>query len=114
MSDRAVLDVEKARHPLQELCVDTFIPNDIRLGVEDGPDAGIHGIIVIILWNLNTSQLTGPNCSGKSIYLKTAALIVFMAHIGSFVPARRALVGITDKIFTRIQTRESVGKVSKS
>jgi hypothetical protein len=46
MSEKSGLDVEKARHPLQERCVGTFIPNDIKLGVDDGPDAGIRGIIV--------------------------------------------------------------------
>lgn len=56
--------------------------------------------------------LTGPNYSGKSIYLKQVALIVYMAHIGSFVPAETATIGLTDKILTRIQTRESVSKVS--
>lgn len=55
--------------------------------------------------------LTGPNYSGKSIYLKQVALIVYMAHIGSFVPAESAVIGLTDKILTRIQTRESVSKV---
>jgi len=55
--------------------------------------------------------LTGPNYSGKSVYLKQMALIVYMAHIGSFVPAQHAIVGLTDKILTRIQTRESVSKV---
>lgn len=55
--------------------------------------------------------ITGPNYSGKSIYLKQVALIVYMAHIGSFVPAESAVIGLTDKILTRIQTRESVSKV---
>ena len=54
--------------------------------------------------------LTGPNYSGKSVYLKQVALIVYMAHIGSFLPAKDAVIGLTDKILTRIQTRESVSK----
>jgi len=54
--------------------------------------------------------LTGPNYSGKSVYLKQVALIVYMAHIGSFLPAKEAVIGLTDKILTRIQTRESVSK----
>jgi DNA mismatch repair protein MSH5 len=56
-------------------------------------------------------MLTGPNYSGKSVYLKQLALIVYMAHVGCFVPAEKAVVGITDKILTRVQTRESVSKV---
>jgi hypothetical protein len=52
--------------------------------------------------------VTGPNFSGKSVYLKQVALITFMAHIGCFVPASAALIGITDKIYTRIHSRESI------
>lgn len=55
--------------------------------------------------------VTGPNYSGKSVYLKQVAIIVFMAHVGSFVPAERAKIGITDKILTRVATRESVSRV---
>lgn len=54
--------------------------------------------------------MTGPNYSGKSVYLKQNALIVYMAHIGSYVPADRATIGMTDKILTRIATRESVSR----
>ncbi len=55
-------------------------------------------------------MMTGPNYSGKSVYLKQVALIVYMAHIGCFVPADRAVIGLTDKILTRIATRETVSK----
>ena len=55
--------------------------------------------------------MTGPNFSGKSVYLKQNALIVYMAHIGSFVPAERAIIGLTDKILTRVTTRETVSKM---
>lgn len=54
--------------------------------------------------------LTGPNYSGKSVYLKQVALIVFMAHVGSFVPAMSAKIGLTDKILSRITTRETVSR----
>lgn len=54
--------------------------------------------------------MTGPNYSGKSVYLKQVALIVYMAHVGCFVPADMAVVGLTDKILTRITTRETVSK----
>ena len=54
--------------------------------------------------------LTGPNYSGKSVYLKQSALIAYMAQIGSFVPAAAAHIGITDKILTRIATRETVSR----
>ncbi len=52
--------------------------------------------------------LTGPNASGKSIYLKQIGLIVYMAQIGSFVPAKHARIGVVDGIFSRITTIESV------
>jgi DNA mismatch repair protein MSH5 len=54
--------------------------------------------------------MTGPNHSGKSVYLKQVALIVFLAHVGSYVPADHAIIGLTDKILTRISTRESMSR----
>lgn len=59
-------------------------------------------------------MMTGPNYSGKSVYLKQVALIVYMAHIGSFVPADSAKIGLTDKILTRIATRETVSKMESA
>ncbi|XP_060207306.1 DNA mismatch repair protein MSH5 isoform X10 [Lycium barbarum] len=76
------LDIRSGRHVLQEMTVDTFIPNDTKISHE--------GRINII---------TGPNYSGKSIYIKQVALIVFLSHIGSYVPADAATVGLTDRIF---------------
>lgn len=57
---------------------------------------------------------TGANASGKSVYLKQCALIPFMAQIGCFVPATSARLGIIEKVFTRIQTRESVSKMQSA
>ncbi|XP_048323614.2 DNA mismatch repair protein MSH5 isoform X7 [Ziziphus jujuba] len=76
------LDIQNGRHVLQEMTVDTFIPNDTEIH-NDG----------------RINIITGPNYSGKSIYIKQVALIVFLAHIGSFVPADAATVGLTDRIF---------------
>ena len=58
--------------------------------------------------------MTGPNYSGKSVYLKQVALIVYLAHIGSFVLADSAHIGITDRILTRISTRESVSRAQSA
>ncbi|KAI4142751.1 MAG: hypothetical protein LQ340_007240, partial [Diploschistes diacapsis] len=58
--------------------------------------------------------LTGPNYSGKSVYLKQVAIITYMAHVGSFVPAEHAVIGLTDQILTRIATRETVSKVQSA
>ncbi|KAL3035867.1 hypothetical protein AAZX31_02G274900 [Glycine max] len=80
-------------HVLQEMTVDTFIPNDTRI-LHDG----------------RINIITGPNFSGKSIYIKQVAIIVFLSHIGSFVPADSATVGLTDRIFcatgSRLMTAE--------
>ncbi|CAI9088360.1 OLC1v1022668C1 [Oldenlandia corymbosa var. corymbosa] len=77
-----LLEVRNGRHVLQEMTVDTFIPNDTKI-VDEG----------------RVNIITGPNYSGKSIYIKQVALIVFLSHIGSFVPADAAIVGLTDRIF---------------
>jgi len=61
----------------------------------------------------HVSLLTGPNNSGKTVYLRQVGLITYMAHLGSFVPAAAAKIGLTDRIMTRIQTHESVS-VQKS
>lgn len=76
---------------LEELRVDAFIENDTT--IHNGRDGAVQ-------------LLTGPNNSGKSVYLKQVAQIVFLAHIGSFVPAKAARIGLTDKILTRIQSKE--------
>ncbi|KAJ0768946.1 putative DNA mismatch repair protein MutS [Helianthus annuus] len=70
-----------ARQNNYEMTVDTFIPNDTKI-IDQG----------------NVHIITGPNYSGKSIYIKQVALIVFLAHIGSFVPADAAKVGLTDRL----------------
>eukprot|EP01135_Chromosphaera_perkinsii_P002283 Nk52_evm69s221 gene=Nk52_evmTU69s221 len=89
------IEIFHSRHPLQELSVGSFIPNDISF-VRKEKEVNI---------------VTGPNGSGKSIYLKQVPLLLIMAHIGSFIPAKSATIGgPIDKIFTRIQTRESVSK----
>ncbi|BFG29613.1 hypothetical protein CerSpe_158870 [Prunus speciosa] len=83
-----LIDIQNGRHVLQEMTVDTFVPNDTTIKNE--------GRINII---------TGPNYSGKSIYIKQVALIVFLSHIGSFVPADAATIGLTDRIFCAMGSR---------
>uniref|UniRef100_A0A3P8UH54 MutS homolog 5 n=1 Tax=Cynoglossus semilaevis TaxID=244447 RepID=A0A3P8UH54_CYNSE len=79
-------------HPLLELCSPVFVPNSFLSSESQG----------------RVKIITGPNSSGKSIYLKQVGLIVFMALIGSDVPAKEAEIGLVDAIFTRMQSRESV------
>ncbi|KAI3616291.1 dna mismatch repair protein msh5 [Moniliophthora roreri] len=115
MVEDNVIDIVQGRHPLQEMVVDTFVPNDARIcggswrpsydEDEHERNAG--------KWN-NVVVCTGANACGKSVYLKQIAMIVLMAQIGCFVPAESATLGIVDKIFTRISTRESVSKVQSA
>nr|XP_035964110.1 mutS protein homolog 5 isoform X2 [Halichoerus grypus] len=84
--------IQNGRHPLMELCARTFVPNSAECG-------GDRGRVKVI---------TGPNSSGKSIYLKQVGLITFMALVGSFVPAEEAEIGAVDAIFTRIHSCDSI------
>lgn len=112
LTDENIIDIRGGRHPLQELVVPSYIPNDCHLaGRLTGGACGSH-LVHTIEDRESPSMLvvTGPNHSGKSVYLKQVALIVFLAHIGSFVPAEHAIIGLTDKILTRISTRESMSR----
>ncbi len=83
----STIDIEEGRHPVMESVLHAnFVPNDARLA------AGEHRFIL----------LTGPNMGGKSTYLRQTGLLVIMAQIGSFVPAKSMELGIVDRIFTRI------------
>jgi DNA mismatch repair protein MutS len=86
--DESILQIQAGRHPVldQTLPPGTFVPNDVNLKPEEG-----------MLW-----LITGPNMAGKSTYIRQVALLSLMAHIGSFVPARQARIGIADRIFTRV------------
>ncbi|KAJ9602597.1 hypothetical protein H2200_012790 [Cladophialophora chaetospira] len=95
-----IIKINGGRHLLQEMVVPSFVANDTYLaGGNDGPSMLL---------------LTGPNYSGKSVYQKQVALAVYMAQIGSFLPADSATIGITDKILTRITTRETVSKTESA
>lgn len=112
MTSSNVIDIVGGRHPLQELLVPSYIPNNCTMaggcgtgGLEEDslpPDRIGKGSAPSML------ILTGPNNSGKSVYMKQVALIVYLAHTGSYVPATSATIGVTDRILTRIATRETV------
>ena len=90
MVDEPVLQITAGRHPvLDELLGDQFVPNEVELGAADKSAATL-------------ALITGPNMAGKSTYIRQTALIVLLAHTGSFVPADAATIGICDRIFTRI------------
>jgi DNA mismatch repair protein MutS len=84
-SDNICIEIEGGRHPVVEAQIENFIGNDCRL-------SPLRRFLLI----------TGPNMGGKSTYMRQVALIVLMAHIGAFVPAKAARIGPVDQIFTRI------------
>ena len=88
MNKKGIIDIKSGRHPVVEKMIpnDMFIENDVYL------DNQKHRVSII----------TGPNMAGKSTYMRQVALIVLMAQIGSFVPAKEANIGIVDRIFTRV------------
>lgn len=86
------LCISEGRHPVVEaLSKERFVPNDTRLDDET-----------------HTMVITGPNMAGKSTYMRQTALIVLMAHIGSFVPAKSAQIPVTDQIFTRVGASDNL------
>jgi DNA mismatch repair protein MutS len=102
MLEDGVLEIEQARHPVVELALKnplepkanssaSFVPNDIRIADSN-----------------RITLITGPNMSGKSTYLRQTALIVLMAQIGSFVPAKRARTRVFDRIYTRVGSSDDL------
>ena len=88
VDESGVIDIRDGRHPVVErMLKDTlFVPNDTHM------DGGADRLAII----------TGPNMAGKSTYMRQVALIVLMAQMGSFVPAKSARIGVVDRVFTRI------------
>ncbi|WP_278360543.1 DNA mismatch repair protein MutS, partial [[Ruminococcus] torques] len=88
INEKGVIDIKEGRHPVVERMIpkEMFISNDTYL------DDKKHRISII----------TGPNMAGKSTYMRQTALIALMAQIGSFVPAKSANIGLSDRIFTRV------------
>lgn len=88
VTDDDKIEIKDGRHPVVEKIIgqEAFVPNDTYLDMDENQ-------IAII---------TGPNMAGKSTYMRQVALIVLMAQIGSFVPAKSAKIGIVDRIFTRV------------
>jgi DNA mismatch repair protein MutS len=114
------LEIVEGRHPvieLQELAgSERFVPNDLFLDSSSflaAPDQSQKATQSIPRQNMprqNIIVLTGPNMGGKSTYLRQAALIVIMAQMGSFVPARAVRLGIVDRVFTRIGASDNVAR----
>ena len=97
MEDSNVLNIKDGRHPVIEKQLplgEEYVPNDVFL------DDETQQIIII----------TGPNMAGKSALLRQTALIVLMAQMGSFIPAKSATIGIVDKVFTRVGASDNLSK----
>ncbi len=95
LDDSYIIDIRQGRHPVIEKNLppgETYVPNDLYLDNE----------------NQQILMITGPNMSGKSAILRQTALICLMAQMGSFVPAESAIIGIIDKIFTRVGASDNI------
>jgi DNA mismatch repair protein MutS len=97
LDDDPCLEIEGGRHPVVERALavagEQFVANDLALGRDDR------------LW-----LITGPNMGGKSTFLRQSALIVLLAQAGAYVPARRARVGIVDKLFSRVGASDNLAR----
>jgi DNA mismatch repair protein MutS len=91
-----VLDIREGRHPIVERVnpSERFVPNDVMLGAD----------------GCRFMMITGPNMAGKSTVMRQTAVIVLMAQMGSFVPASKAMIGICDRIFTRVGASDALAQ----
>ncbi len=96
LSEELAISVVDGRHPVldQSLVEEKFVPNDVTL------DAEKNRLLI----------LTGPNMAGKSTYIRQVALLVLMAQIGSWVPAKSAEIGLADRIFTRVGANDDLSR----
>ncbi len=94
--EEPVLNVIDGRHPVLDILEPdgTFVPNDAKMGAEDG----------------NILLITGPNMAGKSTYIRQTALLTIMAQIGSYLPAKSAVVGVADRIFARVGASDELSR----
>ena len=96
MSEGDELEIHDGRHAVVEQMpnAERFVPNDTTLNCVD------HQLVII----------TGPNMAGKSTYIRQVALITILAHIGSFVPASKAKIGLVDRVFTRVGASDDLAR----
>jgi DNA mismatch repair protein MutS len=110
VDDSCVLTIEDGRHPVVErlAAAGKFVPNDVRLaasvdrGVADGGDDDERAAR---MW-----LVTGPNMAGKSTLMRQVALIVILAQMGSFVPAKKATIGVVDRVLTRVGASDNLAR----
>jgi len=96
IDDSLSMNITDGQHPVlqQTLTGEKFVPNDVVL------DDNEHQIIII----------TGPNMAGKSTYIRQVAVLVLMAQMGSFIPAKKAQIGIVDRLFTRVGASDELSR----
>jgi DNA mismatch repair protein MutS len=96
LGDEPGIHIVEGRHPVldQSLVEEKFVPNDVEL------DGGANRLLII----------TGPNMAGKSTYIRQVALLVLMAQIGSWIPAKSAEIGLADRIFTRVGASDDLSR----
>jgi DNA mismatch repair protein MutS len=96
ITEEPILEIHEGRHPVLDVMLPKgkFVPNDCMLGAE-------HGRIQLI---------TGPNMAGKSTYIRQTAAIVVLAQIGSYVPAKKATIGIADRLFARVGASDELAR----
>ncbi len=94
ITEDGVINISEGRHPVAELLAsdESFVPNSAALNASDS----------------RIMLITGPNMAGKSLFMRQVALITVLAHIGSFVPAKSAEIGLVDKIFTRVGASDDI------
>ncbi len=99
IDDSCIFEIEEGRHPVVEKNIPSgeFIPNSIKLDVENEEIPSF-------------ALITGPNMAGKSTYLRQNALIALLCQMGSYVPAKKARIGIVDKIFCRVGASDNLAK----
>lgn len=96
--EHQVINIKDGRHPLQEIiCEMDFVPNDVQ--IDD-----VDRILCV----------SGSNYSGKSCYLRQVGILVYMAHIGSYLPAKKSTISLTDQIFARVTTIETCSRPQSS
>jgi DNA mismatch repair protein MutS len=97
LNETGILEIREGRHPVVEAHISRgeYIPNDILLNADEG---------------ISFAMITGPNMAGKSTYLRSAALIIIMAQMGSFVPASVARIGLCDRIYCRVGASDNLAR----
>ncbi|KAL2835892.1 muts domain V-domain-containing protein [Aspergillus pseudoustus] len=118
MVEDNIIKIKGGRHMLQELTVSSYVPNDTFLVGGSIEQSAEHSNRAPETLGTGSSPsmllLTGPNYSGKSVYMKQVALVVYLAQTGSYIPAESAELGIVDKILVKSNSQDSVSQIQST